>query len=90
MSPFFLGIVLLLLLLTLAPLVRLVRGPTLFDRALGAALLGTHTLLLLIAIGFLYRRVEMFVDMALAYAMLGFIGTLALAKYLEGRREGAR
>lgn len=86
MSPLFVGGALFLALLTLAPMVRLVRGPTVYDRALGVSLLGTNTLLLLVLIGFLYGRVGMFVDLALAYALLNFIGTLALAKYLERRR----
>jgi multicomponent Na+:H+ antiporter subunit F len=35
--------------------------------------------------GFIYQRVDMFVDTSLGYALLNFIGTLAAAKYLERR-----
>jgi len=41
----------------------------------------------LVLIGFLYDRIDMFVDLALAYGMLNFIGIVALAKYFE-RKQG--
>jgi len=63
------------------------RGPTVFDRTIGAGLIGTNAILVLVLIGFLYERVDMFVDLALAYGMLNFIGIVALAKYFE-RKEG--
>jgi multicomponent Na+:H+ antiporter subunit F len=63
------------------------RGPTVFDRTIGAGLIGTNAILVLMLIGFLYERVDMFVDLALAYSMLNFIGIVALAKYFE-RKEG--
>jgi len=40
-------------------------------------------LIILLIIGFLYNRVEMFIDISLVYALLNLIGTLAAAKYLE-------
>jgi len=48
---------------------------------------GTNTVLILVLIGFLYGRIEMFIDLALAYAMLNFIGVVVLAKYFEWRQE---
>ena len=38
-------------------------------------------------IGVIYNRVDMFVDLALTYALLNFIGVVALAKYFERNRE---
>lgn len=66
-----------------ASLYRIAAGPTIFDRTIGAGLIGTNAVLLLVLIGVLYRRVDMFVDLALTYAMLNFIGVVALAKYFE-------
>ena len=65
------------------------RHPLLFVTCstIGAGLIGTNALLMLVLIGFLYERVDMFVDLALAYAMLNFIGVAALAKYFELRQE---
>jgi len=68
---------------------RMVAGPTVFDRIIGVGVIGTKTIILLALVGFLYGRVEMFLDLAVAYALLNFIGTIAISKYIE-RREVAK
>jgi len=65
-------------------LFRVVRGPTLWDRLAGVALIGTKTLILLVVAGELSGQPEMFTDIALAYATIGFLGALVIAKYFEG------
>ena len=65
-------------------LFRVVRGPTLWDRLSGVALIGTKTLILLVVAGELSGRPEMFADIALAYTLIGFLGALVFAKYFEG------
>ena len=87
MSTFFLALAVFITLLFAACLYRVFTGPTVFDRTIGAGLIGTNAILVLVLIGFLYERVDMFVDLALAYGMLNFIGIVALAKYFE-RKEG--
>jgi len=73
-----------LLVLVLAlPLYRVVRGPSVFDRLLGAGVLGTKIVTLILLIGELFGRLDMFIDIALAYAILNFIGALAVAKYMR-------
>jgi multicomponent Na+:H+ antiporter subunit F len=74
---------LLVFVLTL-PLYRVVRGPSVFDRLLGAGVIGTKIVTLILLIGELYQRLDMFIDIALAYAILNFIGSLAVAKYMRG------
>ena len=71
------------------PLYRVVQGPTVFDRMLGAGAVGTNTMVLILVIGMVFRRFDMFVDITLAYAVLNFIGTIAIAKFLgtEGGKE---
>lgn len=71
----------------LLPFWRVVKGPTVFDRMLGVGTLGTKTVMLVCLVGFHFGRIDMFVDIALAYAMLNFIGALVVAKYLD-RTEG--
>ncbi|MDE0126043.1 MAG: monovalent cation/H+ antiporter complex subunit F [Bryobacterales bacterium] len=66
-------------------LYRVVRGPTLYDRVLGLNGISTKAIILLIVIGTVYERVDMFVDISTGYALLNLIGTLAIAKYLEQR-----
>lgn len=66
-------------------LYRVVRGPTLYDRVLGLNGISTKAIILLVVIGTVYERVDMFVDISTGYALLNLVGTLAIAKYLEQR-----
>ena len=49
--------------------------------------MGTNAIALLTITGFIFERPEMFVDLALTYALLNFIGTVAAAKYLENHPD---
>ena len=75
-----------LCLLMLLPLYRAVFGPTVLDRLIGVNAIGSKTTVLLILIGLLYGQVDMFVDIALAYALLNFIAVLAAARYFQKRK----
>lgn len=86
MQTFFLAAGLFLLLLMLLCLVRVVGGPTVLDRILGGNVIGTKTTVLLLLIGLLYNNVGMFVDIAIAYALLNFIATLGATKYFLRRK----
>jgi len=71
------------LLATLALAVsRALLGPTVFDRALAANSVGTGAVLLLAVFGFLTDRPE-FLDIAIVYALLNVIGTIAVLKYFR-------
>jgi len=86
MHGFFLGCSLYLSLLMASSLYRAVFGPTVLDRLLGANAIGSKTVVLLVLIGLIYNRVDMFVDIALAYAMLNFIAVLAASRYFQKRK----
>ena len=66
---------------------RLLVGRTPFDRLLAASAIGTNAVVLLVLLGFVFERPESFVDLALSYALLNFIGTVAVGKYLETRQH---
>jgi len=68
------------------PLYRTVFGPSVPDRMIGANAIGSKTTVLLILIGIIYQRVDMFVDIALAYATLNFIAVLAASRYYQKRK----
>jgi multicomponent Na+:H+ antiporter subunit F len=72
--------------LMLLSLYRGAFGPTVPDRLIGVNAIGSKTVVLLILIGLLYDRVDMFVDISLAYALLNFIAVLAASKYLQKRK----
>ena len=61
-------------------LVRALLGPSVFDRILAVNLFGTLTVVLIALLGFLIDRPE-FLDISLVYALINFIGTIAVTKY---------
>ena len=69
-------------------LVRAVAGPTVYDRILAVNTFGTLSVLLIAVHGFLAGRPE-FLDIALVYALINFIGTIAATKYVKTRHMGA-
>ena len=74
---------LVMLALVLVYVYRLANGPSMFDRLLGLSGFGTKTTLILLLAGAAYERLDMFVDLALAYALLSFVGAIAAARYFE-------
>ena len=60
---------------------RVWRGENVIDRLMGADLLSTLTLAVLVLLA-LIERESIYIDVALGLAALGFIGTIALAKYV--------
>ncbi|MDF1700993.1 MAG: monovalent cation/H+ antiporter complex subunit F [Planctomycetota bacterium] len=88
----------------LVVLPRAIRGPTLLDRILAVNVIGTKTIVLLALIGFLrvehtiaegaaaddYSRAGFFLDIALAYALINFIATIAVLRYIEIRAGRAK
>ena len=66
---------------------RLFAGPTLYDRVLALNTFGTCTVLLIGAMGLLFERPD-FLDIALLYALINFVGTIAVLKFFRYRRLG--
>jgi multicomponent Na+:H+ antiporter subunit F len=85
MHNFFLATGIGLCILVFLCLYRGIYGPKILNRMAGISAIGTKTLVLLLLMGFVYDRVEMFIDISLVYALLNFIGTVAVSKYLETR-----
>jgi len=74
-------------------MIRALLGPTVYDRVLAVNTFGTKTVLLLAVIGFLTGRPD-WIDLSLVYALINFIGTIAVLKFFEygdlGRQRHAR
>ena len=87
MQTFFLVAAIILIVLMALSLIRVIGGPTILDRILGGNVIGTKTTVLLLLIGLLYEDLAMFIDIALAYALLNFIATLGATKFFLRRRE---
>lgn len=63
-------------------LARACLGPTLYDRILAVNMFGTKTVLMIAVLGFLMGRPE-FLDIALVYALINFVATIAVLKYFK-------
>jgi multicomponent Na+:H+ antiporter subunit F len=87
MKDFFLLVIIILSILVLVYLYRVVQGPTVFDRVLGLNGISTKAIILMVVIGTVYEREEMFVDISTGYALLNLVGALAIAKFLEQRGQ---
>jgi len=61
---------------------RAIFGPGTFNRIVAANVIGTKAIVLLIVVGYIIERPQ-FIDIALMYAAIAFIGTIIVAKYAE-------
>ena len=78
----FIAVTLALLITMALTLARALLGPTLFDRLLAVNSFGTKTVLLISVHGFMTGRPD-FLDIALVYSLINFIGTIAVLKFFE-------
>ena len=83
MSNFFLGAAVVVLIAVVISLYRVLVGPTIIDRIIGANVIGTKTIAVILLTGHIFNRAEFFIDIAIVYALINFIGTLALSQYFE-------
>jgi len=78
---FYASVVVLILTIFLC-LYRVVIGPGVENRLIAVNTIGTTTIIILVIIGLIYGR-PIFLDIAIVYAMINFIATLAVARYLK-------
>jgi multicomponent Na+:H+ antiporter subunit F len=86
-SSFLLVVTVFIAVLTAVSMYRVGKGKTIFDRIIAAGLVGTNGLIMLALIGFLFERVDMFIDIAIAYALLNFVIVIVLGKYFDKSEE---
>lgn len=86
MNTAILVLVILFTLIILIPFYRVWKGPTVYDRLLAIGAIGGKALALILLIGLRYDRFSMFVDIALGYAILNFIGGIAMAEYFRMKK----
>lgn len=91
MNAFFVWSGVALLIMMVPVFYRMHIGPTAIDRIVAVNVIGTKTAVLLVFIGTIFpgERIEMFVDFALAYGLLNFIGSLAAARYFHRSKATA-
>ena len=79
----YLFVFLALLLCSIMAIIRVIRGPTAPDRIVGLDTINTIVIVLMVVFGAAFNEV-IYIDVAIVYALLSFISTLFIAKYLEG------
>jgi multicomponent Na+:H+ antiporter subunit F len=63
-------------------LIRAVKGPTSPDRVVGVDIMVTITIALMVLLGLFFKR-RIYLDVSLIYAVLSFVGVIAVARYLD-------
>lgn len=81
-DPWFIAVLILIILVCFA-MIRLFLGPTAADRVVSVDTVNTLIVAVLILLGVAYRQI-IFIDVAIVYALLSFVSTLFVAKYLGG------
>jgi multicomponent Na+:H+ antiporter subunit F len=61
---------------------RILKGPTVLDRAVALDTLSTITVALLVLLGYVFKR-YIYLDVSFVYAVLAFVGSVAIARFLE-------
>ena len=79
----YLVVFLTLLLCSIMAMIRVIRGPTAPDRIVGLDTINTIVIVLMVVFGAAFNEV-IYIDVAIVYALLSFVTTLFIAKYLEG------
>ena len=79
----YLVVLLALLLCVIMAMIRVIRGPTAPDRIVGLDTINTIVIVSMVIFGAAFNQV-IYIDVAIVYALLSFISTLFIAKYLEG------
>lgn len=86
MHTIYLIIMAVLLFIIFLMIIKMIKGPSIYDRMNGLSVIGANVVILLILYGFLDGRPEMFIDIAIAYGILGFVTNVIVAKYLGGKK----
>jgi multicomponent Na+:H+ antiporter subunit F len=68
-------------------LVRAIAGPTVYDRILALNAIGTKTVIFVVLLALINERPD-FLDIALLYALINFVATIAILKFKEFGRLG--
>ena len=79
----YLFVLLALMFCVIMAMIRVIRGPTAPDRIVGLDTINTIVIIGMVIFGAAFNEV-IYIDVAIVYALLSFISTLFIAKYIEG------
>lgn len=87
MTQFFTFILIGLICIVVAMVIFLISGKLIYDRMNAVFVMNTNVIMLIMTLGFIDGRYDMYIDIALSYAILGFVSNVILAKHIGGRRK---
>lgn len=64
-------------------IVKMVKEKAIYDKMNGLSVINTNVVILILLFGFLDGRPEMYIDIAIAYGILGFVGNIVIARYVQ-------
>lgn len=82
------GVMLAMIVAMFLLLARGLVGPTVYDRILAANAFGTKTVLFIALLGFFNDRAGLFLDLALVYALINYVTTVAILKLVKEAQLG--
>lgn len=90
MKTFFVILIFLSIFVIGTMLIRVLKGPSIFDRLNGIFVIGLDIIFVLLLVGYATDRADMFVDIAISYGLLGFVSTMIVAMFLGGTHKRDR
>ncbi len=75
-----------LALLTIGGITRVIIGPTIWDRLLGLNLVSSKIIMAIIVFALIIQR-SFLLDIAIVYSLLGYIGSVLIARFIERKEE---
>lgn len=64
-------------------LIKMFREKAIYDKMNGLSVINTNVVILILVFGFLDGRPEMYIDIAIAYGILGFVGNIVISRYVQ-------
>ena len=82
MNNFLIGLTIFIVSLIFISMIRVVKGPTIADRVVAINVIATKITIAIVVISILTNQ-QTYIDVALVYALIGFIASIAIVRYLE-------
>lgn len=86
MTKMFIPLLVGFLAIVILMVIRLLVVKSVYDKLNYLFVINTNIVMLILVVGLIDNRMDMYIDIALSYAILGFVTTVVLAKYIGGRR----
>ncbi len=87
MRPIYIILIAVQLVFIFLMILKMIRSDTIYDKMNGLSVIGADVIITVLIFGFLDGRPEMYIDIAIAYALMGFVTNIIVGKYLGGKKN---